>query len=92
MATLLAARAAHLPMPAAAYLISPWVDLDLTAPSMTTKADVEILAAPDALRGMASAYLGHQDRRDPLASPLYAELAGLPPLLIQVGLGRVAAR
>ena len=85
LATLLAARDARLPMPAAAYLISPWVDLDLTAPTLVTKADVEVLAGPDALRSMASAYLGDHDRRDPLASPLYADLAGLPPLLIQVG-------
>jgi acetyl esterase/lipase len=85
VAALLAARDAKLPMPAAAYLISPWVDLDLTASTIITKADVEPLATPDALRGMASAYLQGHDRRDPLASPLYADLAGLPPLLIQVG-------
>jgi monoterpene epsilon-lactone hydrolase len=85
LATFFAARQAKLPLPAAVYLISPWVDQDLTGSTIATKADVEALATPDALRGMASAYLGGHDRRDPLASPLYGDLAGLPPMLIQVG-------
>jgi monoterpene epsilon-lactone hydrolase len=85
LATLFAAREAKLPMPAAIYLISPWADLDLAGSTILTKADADPLATPDALHSMADTYLGGHDRRDPLASPLYGDLAGLPPMLIQVG-------
>ena len=85
LAMLLAARQAGLPLPAAAYLLSPWVDLALTGSTFASKADVELLATPDALRGFVTAYLGDKARENPLASPLYGDLAGLPPMLIQVG-------
>lgn len=85
IATLLALRDAGVPLPATGVCMSPWVDLEGTGESMTTKAaeDPMVQAAP--LRKMAQLYLGGADPRSPLASPLWGELRGLPPLLIQVG-------
>jgi epsilon-lactone hydrolase len=85
VATLVALRDAGLPLPAAAVCLSPWVDLEGIGESMTTKASSDPMIHVDGLRKMAAAYLGGQDPRTPLAAPLYANLSGLPPLLIQVG-------
>jgi monoterpene epsilon-lactone hydrolase len=85
VATLVAVRDAGLPMPAAGVCLSPWVDLEGIGESMTTKAAVDPMVQRDGLLKMAAAYLGGQSPRTPLASPLYANLSGLPPLLIQVG-------
>jgi epsilon-lactone hydrolase len=85
VATLLALRDAGDPLPAAGVCISPWVDLEGVGESMTAKADVDPIVQKDALVRMAQAYLGDADPRTPLAAPLYADLGGLPPLLIQVG-------
>ena len=72
-------------MPAAAVCLSPWVDMEGTGESMTTKAQVDPVVQKEGLVGMAKSYLGDKDPRSPLAAPLYANLEGLPPLLIQVG-------
>lgn len=85
IATLVAAGAAGLPMPAAALCISPWADLELIAPSVTTKADVDPMITVSTLKEEADWYLAGADARTPLASPIYADLTGLPPLLIHVG-------
>jgi len=85
VATLVAARDAGLPTPVGAVLISPWADLGVTGESATTKTGEDTILSPDALRGMAGAYLGSTSPRDPGASPVYANLSGLPPLLIQAG-------
>jgi monoterpene epsilon-lactone hydrolase len=85
MATLVWLREHALPLPAAGVLVSPWVDLALTAPSLQTRAAVDPLTSFAGLRRAAGWYLGATDPRDPLASPLYAALHELPPLLIQVG-------
>jgi epsilon-lactone hydrolase len=85
VATLLALRDARVPLPAAGVCLSPWVDLEASGESMTTKAAVDPMVQRDGLLGMAAAYLAGQNARTPLASPLYADLSGLPPLLIQVG-------
>jgi monoterpene epsilon-lactone hydrolase len=85
VATLVAIRDAGLPAPAAAVCLSPWVDLEGTGESMTTKAAVDPMVQRDGLLKMAAAYLAGQNPRTPLAAPLYANLSGLPPLLIQVG-------
>lgn len=84
-ATLVAIRDAKLAMPGAGVLLSPWVDMEGIGESMTSKASVDPVVQKDGLVGMASAYLGGKDPRSPLAAPLYADLKGLPPLLIQVG-------
>jgi len=85
VATLVAARDAALPVPAAGVCISPWVDLEGSGESMIANDGRDPLVKKDLIAGMAQAYLGDRDRRTPLAAPLYADLHGLPPLLIQVG-------
>jgi monoterpene epsilon-lactone hydrolase len=85
VAALVAIRDAKLPLPAAAVPISPWVDLEGIGESMTSKAQADPIVQKAGLLEMAKAYLGGKDPRTPLAAPLYANLSGLPPLLIQVG-------
>src|SRR5499427_9288851 len=85
VATLVAIRDAKLPLPAAGACLSPWVDLEGIGESMTTKADVDPIVQKAGILQMAAAYLGGKAPRTPLAAPLYADLSGLPPLLIQVG-------
>jgi monoterpene epsilon-lactone hydrolase len=85
VATLVALRDAGQPLPAAGVCLSPWVDLEGVGESMATKAAVDPMVQRDPLRKMAAMYLAGQDPRTPLAAPLYADLSGLPPLLIQVG-------
>jgi phosphinothricin tripeptide acetyl hydrolase len=85
LATLVALRDAGDPAPAAGLCISPWTDLALTGGSVQTKAAEDPMVRAADLRLMAAAYLAGRDPRTPLASPLYADLAGLPPLLLQVG-------
>lgn len=85
IATLLAARDAGLPQPAAAAVFSPWADLTLSGPSMRAKHGVDPLFTRERLRTYAAAYLGDHHGTDDLASPLFADLTGLPPLLVQVG-------
>lgn len=84
-AALIAIRDAGEPVPAAGIGISPWVDMEGTGESMTTRAAVDPVVQKEGLLGMANLYLGGADPKDPLAAPLHANLAGLPPLLIQVG-------
>jgi epsilon-lactone hydrolase len=86
VAMLLALRDAGDPLPAAAVPISPLFDLEATGESMRTRVDVDPMVTPDSLSQMARLFVGeHGDLADPLASPLRADVAGLPPLLIQVG-------
>jgi acetyl esterase/lipase len=85
IATLIAARQKGLAMPAGAAVISPWVDLTNSAPSFRIRAERDPMITRDTVDNLAAAYLAGQDAKSPLASPLYADLKGLPPLLIQVG-------
>ncbi|HUB38297.1 MAG TPA: alpha/beta hydrolase [Streptosporangiaceae bacterium] len=85
LATLVALRDAGDPLPAAAVGISPWTDLALTGESMRTRADVEVMLQPAGMPETAATYLAGADPRHPYASPLYADLRGLPPILIHVG-------
>ncbi|HEY2107372.1 MAG TPA: alpha/beta hydrolase [Candidatus Binataceae bacterium] len=85
LATLVSVRDAGLPLPAAAVCLSPWVDLEGTGDSMKTRLHLDPIATPGGTRVLAEAYLAGKDPRTPLAAPLYADLKGLPPLLIQVG-------
>ena len=89
VATLVALRDAGEPLPAAGVCISAWTDLAHTGLSLVTKADVDPFVQPKVLVDMAKLYLGDRDLRTPLASPLYADLHGLPPLLIHVGSSEV---
>jgi epsilon-lactone hydrolase len=82
---LVAVRDAGEALPAAAALMSPTVDLTSSGASMTERADQDPISTPAILRQFASDYLAGADPRAPLASPLFASLAGLPPLLVLVG-------
>jgi epsilon-lactone hydrolase len=85
VALLVAERDAGQELPAAAVLMSPTVDLTSSGASMTERADQDPISTPAMLRRFAADYLAGADPRTPLASPLFAPMSGLPPLLIQVG-------
>ena len=84
-ATLVALKDAGLPQPSSAAVFSPWADLTVSGASAASKADLDPALTPEALRTRARDYLGEHDPATPLASPIFADLTGLPPLLIQVG-------
>ncbi len=73
------------PAPAAVVAFSPWTDLAGTGASLTGNAGRCAMFQPENIGGFAAAYLGPASATDPRASPLYADLRGLPPLLVQVG-------
>lgn len=85
LAALIALRDAGDPLPAAAAVMSPWVDLEGTAESIERNAAHDPMINRESLLRAAEAYLDGADPRHPLAAPLHAELHGLPPLLIQAG-------
>ena len=85
VALLVATRDAGDALPAAAVPMSPTVDLTSSGASMTDRVDEDPISTPALLRQLASDYLAGADPRTPLASPLFASLSGLPPLLVQVG-------
>ena len=84
-ATLLALREREIKTPAAGVLISPWLDLTQSGGTMDTLAQADPMVSRKLLDLCAKSYLGEQDPKTPKASPLFADLAGLPPLLIHVG-------
>lgn len=85
LATLLTLRDEGDPLPAAAVLLSPWTDLEGSGESMKTKADVDPWLDPEKSHQVAKLYIGDLDPRHPLVSPIYADLRGLPPMLVHVG-------
>lgn len=84
LATLLSLRDAGEPLPAAAVCLSPWTDLAGTGRSLETNAKSEVMIQGKYIKGAGKLYLGDAPADNPLASPLYADLKGLPPLLIYV--------
>jgi acetyl esterase/lipase len=82
LALLLALRDAGGPLPACAVVLSPWTDLAGTGQSLLSRAAADPILSPRLLHRSAGAYLQGADPRHPLASPLYADLCGLPPLLV----------
>jgi epsilon-lactone hydrolase len=84
-ATVVALRDAGERMPGAAVMMSAWADLTQSGESMKTKANVDPIIQQEFLDEAAGHYLNGADARDPLASPVYADLSGLPSLLLQVG-------
>jgi monoterpene epsilon-lactone hydrolase len=79
-------RDAHEELPGCAWLISPWADLALSGSTLATKSAIDPLIHKEYLNELADAYLPPgMDRKDPRVSPLYIDLKGFPPILIQVG-------
>lgn len=72
-------------LPAGAVLLSPLLDLTASGASIIERADEDLVFTPDLIKGMAPTYLGDADPKTPAASPLFGSMAGLPPLLVQVG-------
>jgi len=85
IATLVNARDHGLPLPAAAFAMSPYADLTLAGATMETKREADPLLSPQALHVRVTDYTAGQDAALGLISPIFAELSGLPPLIIQAG-------
>jgi len=85
LALLLKLKELGKPMPAGAVLFSPWSDLTGSGDSVKSRMDVDPMITPEMLNPMAELYLSGTDAGTALASPLFGDLTGLPPLLIQVG-------
>jgi acetyl esterase/lipase len=89
VATLMALRDSQVPLPAAGICMSPWVDMECLGKSIVTKSSIDPMVRQNDLKMYVKAYLGDADRRTPLAAPIYGNLKGLPPLLIQVGTAEI---
>src|SRR3954447_12117601 len=85
VAAMVAIRDAGLKQPECRWCISPWVDMEAVGDTMTSKAEADPTVQKAGILDMARLYLNGADPRSPLAAPLYADLTGLAPLLIQVG-------
>ncbi len=86
LTAMLGLRERGLPLPAAGVLMSPWTDLAATGESYVSRADADPIHQRPMIAALAKNYLGEgSDPCDPLVSPFYADLTGLPPLLVQVG-------
>jgi acetyl esterase/lipase len=85
IATLVNARDHGLPLPAAAFVMSPYADLTLAGTTMQTKREVDPLMSRENLQSRVTDYTAGQDPALGLISPIFADLSGLPPLIIQAG-------
>ncbi len=85
VATLVNARDRGLPLPAAAYVMSPYVDLTLAGATVDTRREVDPLLSRELLEPRVADYTSGQDAALGLISPIFADLSGLPPLIIQAG-------
>lgn len=89
VATLLSLREAGDTLPGAGLCLSPWVDLTGSNPRIPEVAPKDPMLAPELLDVFADAYMAGADKRAPTASPAFADLTGLPPLLIQAGTAEI---
>jgi epsilon-lactone hydrolase len=89
VATLLALRDAGIPLPSSAFVMSPYADLTLSGESILEKEASDPILTPVGLRLRVPDYVGSADASDPQISPIFGDLSGLPPLLIQVGSSEV---
>jgi monoterpene epsilon-lactone hydrolase len=89
VSTLVAIKEASLPQPACGWLISPWVDMEASGETFVSRANADPMVKREMIVNFAQAYLNGADPRSPLASPLYSNLRGIAPLLIQVGASEV---
>jgi epsilon-lactone hydrolase len=85
VATLLALRDAGTPLPSSAFLMSPYADLTLSGETILGNQSIDPILTPEGLRLRVPDYVGDADASDPQISPIFGDLSGLPPLLIQVG-------
>jgi epsilon-lactone hydrolase len=85
LAVTVAARDQDLPLPACVAIISPFADLTFSGASIQQRKTMDPYVSRELLESMAADYIGDSDRNDPRASVVFADLHGLPPLLIQVG-------
>src|SRR5207302_7058167 len=85
LATLVNARNHGLPLPAAAFVMSPYADLTLAGTTMESRRKVDPLLSREALQARVTDYTSGQDAALDLISPVFADLSGLPPLIIQAG-------
>ena len=85
IAALVALRHVGEPMPAAGVCISAWADMEATGQSYTTNAEADPSVSKERILKIADVYMDGKDPKAPLASPIHADLTGLPPLLLQVG-------
>lgn len=85
LALLQVVRDQHLPMPAGAVLLSPWTDLAGAVDSRTTRDEADPIFSGSLINFLANFYAGTEEKQNPLLSPIYADLHGFPPLLIEVG-------
>lgn len=85
VAALVSLRDAGVPLPAGALLFSPWTDLTMSGASITGLAEADDVLDAASLEWAAGQYLAGADPRHPLASPVFADLAGLPPVFLQTG-------
>jgi monoterpene epsilon-lactone hydrolase len=85
VAVMVSLRERGLPLPACGWCISPWIDMEARGESYATKAAIDPMISKDYILELAGWYLNGVAPRTPLAAPLYTDLMGLPPLLIQVG-------
>lgn len=84
-AVMLGARDQGLPLPRAGVCLSPWVDLTNSSPSHTERDELDVMFGHDDAVTAASWYLDGQDPRDPLASPIFGDWEGMPPMLVHAG-------
>lgn len=85
LATLLSLRDDGDALPASVVLLSPWTDLEGTGESMESRKEVDPWLSPEATRAIPAMYIHELDPRNPLVSLIYADLGGLPPMLVHVG-------
>ena len=85
VSTLLNLKNLGLAAPAAAMLLSPWLDLSLSGASVETNEHADVVLSKSVLVAWADQYLQGRDALAPLASPIYGDLVGLPPVLVHVG-------
>lgn len=85
IATIMGARDGGLPLPVAAFVMSPFLDMTGSGESVTEKADVDVVVRPGMIEAMGAPYLNGAPADHPVASPLFGDLTGFPPLLVHVG-------
>jgi epsilon-lactone hydrolase len=85
VATLLALRDAGTPLPSSAFLMSPYADLTLSGETFLKNQAIDPILTPEGVRLRVADYVGRADASNPQISPIFGDLSGLPPLLIQVG-------